>query len=221
MSIISKKLSTGDIFYLKTQTENKYIFGRVLFDVDEQYFNSGNKIDEESYFDTYEECQLIEVYKGIYDTLNVPSTLEVLIPRVFVVKIDSKSNKLKWGKVGHQDVDFYKVEFPEVVGDSYGEARLMRGELYYKTNIKDPIEYPNILPGFEYPVVVLDASLALQDRDDLIDGEYYPQSLTDLDLYYHPKVRQEIYQDLGINPDKSYYELSKEMGFDLAKFYEK
>ena len=61
--------------------------------------------------------------------------------------------------------------------------------------------------------------LALQNREDLIDGEYFPDSLTDLDLYYHPEIRNKIYQDLGLDPDKSYYELSKEMGFDLARFY--
>ena len=218
---MNKKLEVGDIFYLETQKENKYIFGRILFDVEEQYFNLQSEIDEESYFDVYEDCQLIEVYKGVYDTTSIPNELEILIPRVFVSKIDSKSNKVKWGKVGNQDVDFRKIEFPEVVGDSYGEVRLMRGELYYRTNIKNPVEYPAILPGFEYPVVILDASLALQDREDLINGEYYPESLTDLDLYYHPEERNKIYHDLGLDPNKSYYELSKEMGFDLARFYEK
>ena len=218
---MNKKLEVGDIFYLKTQNENKYIFGRVLFDVEKQYFKSGGEIDEESYFDIYEDCQLIEIYKGIFDTTNLPDKLEILIPRIFVVKIDSKSNTLKWGKVAHQYIDFLKIEFPEVVGDSYGEARLMRGELYYKTNFENPIENPGILPSFEYPVVILDASLAFQNREDLIDGEYYPESLTDLDLYYHPELRNKIYKDLGIDPNKSYYELSKEMGFDLARFYDK
>ena len=216
---MNKKLKVGELFYLKTQKENKYIFGRVLFDVKKQYFNSKNKIDEESYFDIYEDCQLVEIYKGIYNSEIPPNELEVLIPRVFVIRIDSKENNVKWDKVSHENVDFKKIEFPEVVGESYGEIRLMRGEIYIKTNIKNPVDYPGILPSFEYPIVILDASLALQNREDLIDGEYFPDSLTDLDLYYHPEIRNKIYQDLGLDPDKSYYELSKEMGFDLARFY--
>lgn len=72
----------------------------------------------------------------------------------------------------------------------------------------------------EYIEVILDACLALQNREDLIDGEYYPESLTDLDLYFHPEKRNKIYAELGLDPAKSYYELSKEMGFDLARFYQ-
>ncbi|CAH0207438.1 Imm26 family immunity protein [Chryseobacterium sp. Bi04] len=212
-----KKLEVGDIFNLKLENKNLFIFGRVLFDVDSQLKKS--KVNDENYFTTYAGCHLIEIYKGIYDSPNLPDSMEVLIPRVFVFKIDSKANSLKWEVAGHHKVDVKNIEFPEVVGNAYNEVRLMRGELYFKTAIKDPIQYPGVLPAPEYPVVILDASLGLQGREDLIDGDYYDESLTDLDLLYHPDERKQIYSDLNLDPDKSYYELSKEMGFDLERFY--
>jgi len=205
-----KKLEVGDIFNLKLENKNLFIFGRVLFDVDSQLKKS--KANDENYFTTYAGCHLIEIYKGIYDSPNLPDSMEVLIPRVFVFKIDSKANSLKWEVAGHHKVDVKNIEFPEVVGNAYNEVRLMRGELYFKTAIKDPIQYPGVLPAPEYPVVILDASLGLQGREDLIDGDYYDESLTDLDLLYHPDERKQIYSDLNLDPDKSYYELSKEMG---------
>ena len=217
---MNEKLKTGDICALKLETSNQYILCRILFDVDNQL--KKNQANNESYLSTFAGCQLVEVYKGIYDNTSIPENLEILIPRVFLFQIDSKANTLKWKKIGHKEVDFTKVEFPEVVGNAFNNVRLMRGELYFNTpNIQNPIQYPGILPAPEYPVVILDASLALQGREDLIDGEYYPESLTDLDLYYHPEERDKIYADLALDPTKSYYELSKEMGFDLARFYEK
>jgi len=46
-------------------------------------------------------------------------------------------------------------------------------------------------------------------------------NITDRDLLYNQELRHKIYADLNIDPGKSYYELSKEKGFDLARFYEK
>ena len=34
---MSKKLKIGDIFYLKLKDQEKYVFGRLLFDVKKQY----------------------------------------------------------------------------------------------------------------------------------------------------------------------------------------
>jgi hypothetical protein len=40
-----------------------------------------------------------------------------------------------------------------------------------------------------------------------------------MNLRNFPEQRTKVYNDLKIDPEKSYYELSKEMGFDLARFY--
>ncbi|KQS91263.1 hypothetical protein [Chryseobacterium sp. Leaf394] len=188
-----------------------FVFGRILFDIEEQVYKS-KKDNFDNYFDCYRGCYLVEMYKGIYDSTELPENLEVLIPRYFVTNKD----KTIWNLAGFKKVDFEKVEFPEVVGTAFNENRLMRGEL----NFKNPITYPGILPSYDYPVVLVDICLALQGKENLIDGEYYHESLTDLDLLHHPKIRTEIYKEIAIDPDKSYYELSEERGFDLARFYE-
>lgn len=70
------------------------------------------------------------------------------------------------------------------------------------------------------PITVAYASLHFQNRRDLIPEDVRRESyLEDNDLYYHPELRRKIYADLNIDPDKSYYDLSKEMGFDLERFY--
>ena len=212
---MSKKLNVGDIFYFKVENHELFVFGRILFDIEEQVYKS-KRDNFDNYFDCYRGCYLVEMYKGIYDSAELPENLEVLIPRYFVTNKD----KTIWNLAGFKKVDFEKVEFPEVVGTAFNENRLMRGKLNFKTKIEDPITYPGILPSYDYPVVLVDICLALQGKENLIDGEYYHESLTDLDLLHHPKIRTEIYKEIAIDPDKSYYELSKERGFDLARFYE-
>lgn len=212
---MSKKLNVGDLLYFKVENQELYVFKRILFDVEEQIYKP-KRDNFKNYFDSYRGCHLIEMYKGIYETTSLPENLEVLIPRFFV----SNKDKTTWNLAGFKEVDFKKVEFPEVVGTAFDENRLMRGELYFKMDIKDPISYPGILPGYEYPVVLVDICLALQGRKNLTEGEYYPESLTDLDLLHHPKMRTEIYKNLQIDPNKSYYELSKQIGLDFGRFYE-
>lgn len=171
---MAQKITTGDIFYWKLESHPLFIFGRILFDVDRQLKNS--TIDRKSYLSSYTGCHLIEIYKGIYPSGVLPDNPEVLIPRAFVFRLDLKGNSLEWGKAGHKEVDITRVEFPEVVGNAYNEVRLMRGELYFSTDLKDAVQYPGVLPGAEFPVVMLAAALSLQGRQDLITGEYYPEA---------------------------------------------
>ena len=70
------------------------------------------------------------------------------------------------------------------------------------------------------PLTIANSSLFFQKRTDLIPEDIrWPVYLTDRDLLYNQELRTQIYASLDIDPDKSYYELSKEMGFDLARFY--
>lgn len=69
-------LKYGDIFYLKMGNQNKYIFGSVLFDVKRQYYkirdtnNLPKSIHSLTYLmDSYTDCQLIEVFEGIYNRI--------------------------------------------------------------------------------------------------------------------------------------------------------
>ena len=71
-------LKHGNIFYLKIGNQDKYIFGRVLFDVKRQYHkirdtnNLPKSIHSLTYLmDSYSDCQLIEVFEGIYNRIEV------------------------------------------------------------------------------------------------------------------------------------------------------
>ena len=72
---MSKKIGTGDIFYLKIENENLYVFGRVLFDVNSQFNKIIKKTElSEEYFPIlagfYQGYQLVEMYDGIYENID-------------------------------------------------------------------------------------------------------------------------------------------------------
>lgn len=98
---------------------------------------------------------------------------------------------------------------------------LERGEISIKTTIigteAENMEYNSEM---YVPATVAYASLDFQNRRDLIpDDVRWPTYLTDNDLYYNPELRNRVYTELGLDPNKSYYQLAKEMGVDLARFY--
>ena len=226
---MNKKLKIGDIFYLKLKEQEKYVFGRLLFDVKKQYHkivDVDNLPDDYfSYFLMfYSDCQLVEMYEGVYNNVHdYKDSQKVIIPRVLTQPIDSKRNVLNWGIVGNQKVDYTKIEFPENLNLSNNVKLLDRGELSLKTKITgteaDNLGYRS---NMYVPATITYASLDFQNSRELIpENVRWPSYLKDNDLYYNPELRNKIYGDLGLDPDKSYYELSKEMGFDLARFYEK
>ncbi|SDI39743.1 Imm26 family immunity protein [Chryseobacterium jejuense] len=224
---MSKKLKVGDIFYLKLKNQEKYVFGRVLFDVKKQYQKIVNVNNLPSdYFPYlkmfYSDCHLVEMYDGLYDQSNsYDSTSKIIIPRVLTQAIDSKWNILNWGIIKNEPVDYTKVEFPEHLNIMSNIVKLDRGEISLKTNmnIKD-----NIIDNFNsemyVPATIAYASLDFQNKRELIpEDARWPEYIKNGDLLYHTELRRKIYNDLNIDPDKSYYELSKEMGFDLERFY--
>jgi hypothetical protein len=227
MSIKSgKKLTTGDIFYLQLKDQKKYIFGRVLFDVDKQYHKVVDTNDfADDYFPylamSHDGCQLVEMYEGVHESNQYTET-RVLIPRVFVKKIDGKFNMLEWGIAGNKKVDYTQVEFPEHLNLANNAICLDRGELSLKTKITESAaEQTGFKTNIFVPVIILDAALFLQERTDLIPADRRRSSyLKEHDLLYNPALRGKIYSDLNLDAQKSYYELSKEKGFDLARFYQ-
>ncbi|WP_068399434.1 hypothetical protein [Pedobacter cryoconitis] len=220
------QLKPGDIFYLETRTKNKFVFGRVLFDVNNQYHKV---VDINSHQDDYypylamshNGCQLIEMYTGINDKPELSST-EVLIPRVFTRNINGDMNILPWGIIGHEKVDYTKVEFPEHINNKNGGMVLDRGELSVHTKIANEAALGvNLKSSISVPAIIGDACLFLQDRADLIDVEFRrPVYIKDRDLMYFPDLRNKIYAQIDLDPNLSYYELAKSKGFDLARFYD-
>jgi hypothetical protein len=219
-----QKLKIGDIFYLEAYP-GKFVFGRLLFDVDQQYHKmAGTRTSINDYFPyllmSHDHCQLIEMYKGIFDTPELTAK-EVLIPRVFTINIDGKRNVLPWGIVGNKAVDYTKVEFPEHLNNKTQRTFLDRGELSIRTDLGDQAKYNvDIKTTINVPRVIGDACLFLQDRRDLIDPDrIWPNYIKDGDLLYYPELREKIYEQIGEDPYMDYYTLAKKHGFDLARFY--
>ncbi|MCQ9639495.1 hypothetical protein MP478_08835 [Chryseobacterium sp. WG14] len=46
----------------------------------------------------------------------------------------------------------------------------------------------------------------------MVSGEHYSDSFKEMDLRNFPELREKVYRDLNLDPNISYYELSKEMG---------
>ncbi|WP_441899857.1 hypothetical protein [Pedobacter psychrotolerans] len=228
IKMVKQKLKIGDIFYLEV-LPNKYVFGRMLFDVDKQYHKIVDVTDPAIFSNQYlpyltmshDSCQLIEMYKGIFDTPELIST-EILIPRVFTKNIDGKSNILSWGIVGNREVDYTSLEFPEQLNDVNGLTFLDRGELSIETKIGDQGKYNvNLKTSLNVPRFIGNACLFLQNRADLIPADVRRTDyIRDRDLLYYPELRNKIYAQLGLDPNMSYYELAKSKGFDLARFYD-
>lgn len=226
---MSKKIGVGDIFYLKIENKDLYVFGRVLFDVNTQFNKTVKKSElSEEYFPIlagfYQGYQLVEMYDGIYENINDFAEPKVLISRVLVTSInDSKYNSLEFGKIKNSNIDYKKVEFPENLTYGMDGAILSRGELNLKTSLLEKqFKELDYQISSCVPRILLHATLDLQKRRDLIPQDVIrPYYLIKNDLHYNKELRTIIYDNLKLDPNTSYYELSKEMGLDLARFYEK
>lgn len=219
---MKRKLNYGDIFSLEV-AKGKYVFGRILFNVEEQYAPFYNETEIENYLSSYFGCQLVEMYKGIYDSSEYKGYDEILIPRAFVGNIDDRYNKdVAWQKVGHKSIDYTKVEFPEIIGNMNNGIWLMRGELIFQIySFDDADDAPVDWLLEPYVGVLGDACLFMQGRKDLIEGFVADEYLIDSDLLYHPELRIKLYEEIDRDPKQSYYELSKDEGFDFGRLFNK
>lgn len=213
---MKNKLNLGDVFYLQLKNKEKYVIGRVLFDVAHQFYK--NNVDNNNYFDVFRECQLVEIYDLIFDDLSKIEIKETIIPNTFVYRIDSKANQINWGILYNQIVQYEKIEFPEVITIVDGVVKLLRGELSIQTKYENPRDF-NLRFGAEFPIVIANQAAYSQGQNAIVEGFHSEKSFLRMDLRNFPELRNKVYSDLNLDPEKSYYELSKEMGFDLARFY--
>jgi len=213
---MKNKLNLGDVFYLQLKNKEKYVIGRVLFDVAHQFYK--NNVDNNNYFDVFRECQLVEIYDLIFDDLSKIEIKETIIPNTFVYRIDSKANQINWGILYNQIVQYEKIEFPEVITIVDGVVKLLRGELSIQTKYENPRDF-NLRFGAEFPIVIANQAAYSQGQNAIVEGFHSEKSFLKMDLRNFPELRNKVYSDLNLDPEQSYYELSKEMGFDLARFY--
>lgn len=223
----TKKLKVGDVFYLKVEDHELYVFGRILFDVNAQY-NKTIKMTElsEDYHPIfemfYQGFHLVEMYDGIFESINDFSEGNIIIKRAMVQYLNRRNyDVITYGKVKNIPVDYTKVEFPENIDWGFGKVCITRGELRLKTALTNQqCEEINLRSTNLAPRTLLHASLDFQNRRDLIpDDMLRAIYLKNQDLLYNQELRKNIYNSIHIDPNKSYDELSKEMGLDFGRFY--
>jgi hypothetical protein len=223
-----KKLQEGDVFYV--QMNEKYIFARILVDVNERIL----KIEPEHKYKFYSGCYLVEVYKGVYDEPKL-TTNEIIIPGQFTFKsyFYSKNYKIEYIFYEHRPINYRELDFPESLetgDDGLLNLRKFDVSVPSKTLFKDfprkdmnessiynPYFTGGIFTGF-YQLV--DEAFHLQGRDDLLwDKERIYFSVRTTDLRLSPEYRRKFYQQIGENIDTPYYEMALKHGFDLARLY--
>lgn len=222
----NNKLEEGDIFYVKCS--NKFIFARILLDVDDRIL----KIEPDHKIKFYSGCYLIEIYKGIYDDPILASD-EIVLPSQFTFKkyFYSKKYKIDWIFYQHIPIDCTKIDFPESLEtgrDGLINFRKFDLSLPTKTLFSDfPVQYEgrssqrytgSLTPSF-YGLV--DEAFHLQSRDDLMRVSERTHFLDKSDLRLVQKDRSRFYDEIGENMNIAYYKLALKHGFDLGRFYGK
>jgi hypothetical protein len=220
-----QKLKLGDVFYIEA-VKGKFVFGKVLFDVDKQYkkkenlqetdlINSSNKLKG-----WYVGCIVIEMYVGVYDTVGSTPNRDILIKRA-ICKLDGLKSR-NWGILGNEQIEVKQVSFPETLAPSNNSIFLDSGELSFKTILtKKEYDEVNVHTSRVDIVSIADICLNMQGLSHLLKEDYQKEeTMAMYDLMYHPSIRNKNFKELNLDPDKSYYELSKEHGFDLKRFYE-
>ena len=212
-----KKITVGDVFAIKIENTDYYYFGRILFDVKEQY---KQKIENHNYLGLYGKSTLIETYKTISKTPEI-SEFEVVVDSTFIPKRDLLDEEITI--IQNIPVDPKKVSFPETFSSIQPLGKLLTvGELSILTSFDTKyVDKTKVFPVrgniYYLQLATLDYSGRrdlIEDQEDIIDNYF-----RDSDLRTFPEIRKEIYQDIGEDPNVSYYELALKHGFDLARFY--
>ncbi|AZA50453.1 hypothetical protein EG346_20715 [Chryseobacterium carnipullorum] len=214
---MKKDIKVGDIFAIKIENSTEYYFGRVLFDVKNQYNGSGQM---HNYLDWHKESVLIETYKYISSEL-VINNYETAIRSTFISKRDLLKQDIQI--IDNILVNPEKVSFPETLKNFESTCFFTVGELAIKTNLSTEYAYdkikifPTLGKIYYLEIATLDISNRkdlISDKDDIMDN-YFKFS----DIRSLPLLQKEIYQTIDENPDVSYYELALKYGFDLKRFY--
>lgn len=215
------KCTTGDVFAIPVP-DTEFIFGRVLFDVTKQYIKI---VPEEewkfNYLGFFNKSVLVEMFLGVYTSVEDVDFEKKAVTGTFV--FNDFLSEYKGMIVGKREVNPIEVSFPETLGSRNMDYYLTLGELAFPVDITEQIYYDEIkvMPstGYGYYEVVV-ATLDFSGRDDLIEEDAKMDNyFRDSDLRSLPDVRKRIWKLAGEDMNKSYYELAKGKGFDLARLY--
>ncbi|MDC2661317.1 hypothetical protein [Bacteroides ovatus] len=215
------KCTTGDVFAIPV-SETEFVFGRVLFDVTKQYIKI---VPEEewkfNYLGFFNKSVLVEMFLGVYTSVEDVDFEKKAVIGTFV--FNDFLSEYKGMIVGKREVNPVEVSFLETLCSRNMDYYLTSGELAFPINITERIYYDEIkvMPssGYGYYEIII-ATLDFSGRDDLIKKDAKMDNyFSDSDLRSLPDVRKRMWEIAGEDMNKSYYELAKEKGFDLARLY--
>lgn len=215
------KCTTGDVFAIPV-SDTEFIFGRVLFDVTKQYIKIVPKEEWKfNYLGFFNKSVLVEMFLGVYTSVEDVDFEKKAVTGTFV--FNGFLSEYKGMIVGKREVNPIEVSFPETLGSRNMDYYLTLGELAFPIDITEQIYYDEIkvMPstGYGYYEIIV-ATLDFSGRDDLIKEDVKMDNyFRDSDLRSLPDVRKRIWKLAGEDMNKSYYELAKEKGFDLARLY--
>jgi len=126
--------------------------------------------------------------------------------------------------VGHVDVEPREFEFPAGLVVSGLKVLLLWGELTLKTNLTgNDFHQIRIRSTIHPSAAVAEMALHLLGRDAEVENPSFStpelRGLEDSDTRFSP-MRERVFGSVGLTGTESYYELAREHGWDLARFYQ-
>jgi len=200
--------------------ESECAFGRIMLNLETQCIGP-KLLAEGCILNMHPETALMELYRETTSG-ELPASRTVLIPGL-LTGYSLIENGL-WKTLGRVEVDVQEVKFPEWLGSrSVSEGVLLQGEIGSPFPMSmDELEEIEIEPGSLAAITVGELILYQLNRKDEIKfpglTNVEVRNLGRHDLRFSPN-RDLVYELAGLDPNESYYERSKRMGFDLKRFY--
>jgi hypothetical protein len=129
-----------------------------------------------------------------------------------------------WKICGRQQVDPSEVSFPERLAiDTISRSKFTQGEVVLPVKISmeetERIDViPRSLPAITLGEVVLYQLGRKQEIKNPRLSDVELRSLARYDLRFS-QHRSRVFECLDLDPDQSYYERARALGYDLARFY--
>lgn len=219
-----KKLVEGDIFYI--ERNGKYIFGRILLDVNQRVL----KKEPEHIYKFYKGCYLVNIYKGIYDVPELETNELILLGQfTFKKPFYSKDKyKVNWFFYKHEPINYKILDFPETIRNREIGIVMEKFDIQLDTKIKSFNEMEEIFNDkhgkrFSGGIAgsyngLVNSAVHFQGRDELMSFEQIIFQDRQ-DLRFAPEKRKEVYKQIGEEMNQSYYEMALKHGLDLGRFY--
>ena len=211
---MEERAKAGDIF-TQQLPNGKYMFGRILMDIKTQCFDSGILKKEETELRSYSSSYVVEVYDLISDSPECPENFNVAFPGIAVW--DGAFEKDLWKVVGFKKVNPIEIDFQESIYYYDEEINLTRGEIELSGYLDEDDTTETIRElesaAFMQSEVLIEHVfhyLETNDKTELLD--YDSRLLSE-------EARRIIYDALGEDYTKSYYDLAKGEGYDTARFF--